>query len=109
MDLPGAGGYQFAGEDRQPRGCPVLSGSKATRALQAADLVAYTLYRYYAGGFEDRFTHRLWTLFDTDQGKIHGLHQCPRLRVVSLPCLPKQAVDRTTGAVLKGGWCQMGP
>ena len=39
--------------------------------------MACALCRYYAGGFEDRFTHGLWNLFDTDQGKMHGLfHQC---------------------------------
>ena len=64
---------------------PFFSDSRATRALQAADLVAYALYRYYAGGFYDRFTHRLWPLFDTDQGKMHGLfHQSRNYQ--SCPC-----------------------
>ena len=64
---------------------PFFSDSKATRALQAADLVAYALYRYYAGGFDDRFTHRLWALFDTDQGKMHGLFHQSR-NYESCPC-----------------------
>ena len=63
---------------------PFFSDSKATRALQAADLVAYALYRYYSGS-SDRFARHLWTLFDTDQGKMHGLfHQCRDYK--SCPC-----------------------
>lgn len=64
---------------------PFFSDSRASRALQAADLVAYALYRYYVGSFDDQFTDRLWDLFDADQGKMHGLfHQCRDYR--SCPC-----------------------
>ena len=72
---------------------PFFSDSKATRALQAADLVAYALYRYYAGSFEERFTHRLWTLFDTDQGKMHGLfHQCRDFKLCPCPACTNRAL-----------------
>ena len=64
---------------------PFFADSRATRALQAADLVAYALYRYYSGAFDDRFTWRLWSMFDSDQGRMHGLfHQCQDHR--SCPC-----------------------
>ena len=60
---------------------PLFADSRATRALQAADLVAYALYRYYSrpGGTRDeRYVHRLWSQFDADRGRMHGLiHNSP--------------------------------
>ena len=73
---------------------PLFADSKATRALQAADLVAYALYRYYSNSYDDRFTRRLWPMFDADQGRMHGLfHQCRDYK--SCPC--PACENRTTG------------
>lgn len=71
---------------------PMFADSRATRTLQAADLVAYALFRYYSrpgGRNDERYMHRLWSHFDTDGGRMHGLiHdssyfercQCPACR-----------------------------
>ncbi len=55
---------------------PLFADSRASRALQAADLVAYALFRYYSkpgGASDDRYIRRLWTQFDADRGRMHGL------------------------------------
>ena len=55
---------------------PLFADSRATRALQAADLVAYALFRYYSrpgGRYDERYIRRLWTQFDADDGRMHGL------------------------------------
>lgn len=55
---------------------PLFADSRATRALQAADLVAYALFRYYlkpGGRPDERYARRLWTHFDADGGRMHGL------------------------------------
>ena len=59
---------------------PLFADSRATRALQAADLVAYALYRYYSrpsGAPDGRYMHHLWQQFDAEDGRMHGLiHDC---------------------------------
>ena len=59
---------------------PLFADSRATRALQAADLVAYALYRYYSkpGRTPDgRYMRHLWQQFDAEDGRMHGLiHDC---------------------------------
>ena len=55
---------------------PMFADSRASRALQAADLVAYALYRYYSkpqGRNDQRYVQRLWSQFDADNGRMHGL------------------------------------
>ena len=55
---------------------PLFADSRATRALQAADLVAYALFRYYSkpdGTSDGRYMRRLWSQFDADRGRMHGL------------------------------------
>jgi len=55
---------------------PMFADSRASRALQAADLVAYALYRYYSkprGRRDERYVRRLWSQFDVDNGRMHGL------------------------------------
>ncbi len=59
---------------------PLFADSRATRALRAADLVAYALFRYYSrpGGTRDeRYMRHLWRQFDAEDGRMHGLiHDC---------------------------------
>ena len=70
---------------------PFFADSRATRALQAADLVAYALYRYYSSSFDDRFTKRLWPMFERrPRPDAWPVPPMPRLQVVSLPRMPKQ-------------------
>jgi len=68
---------------------PMFADSRASRALQAADLVAYALYRYYSksrGWRDDRFVRRLWPQFDEYNGHMHGLsHDCSYFKWCSCP------------------------
>ncbi len=62
---------------------PVFADSKASRLLQAADLVSWALWRYYGLTTPDtRWASGLWSLFDgPDGGVMHGLiHVSPRFR-----------------------------
>lgn len=63
---------------------PMFADSRASRTLQAADLVAYALYRYYSkpgGSHDERYVKRLWSQFDSDNGHMHGLiHSCSYFR-----------------------------
>ncbi|WP_419926240.1 DUF3800 domain-containing protein [Candidatus Poriferisocius sp.] len=55
---------------------PMFADSRASRALQAADLVACALYRYYSkprGRRDERYVRRLWSQFDVDNGRMRGL------------------------------------
>ena len=68
---------------------PMFADSRASRTLQAADLVAYALYRYYSkprGRHDERYVRRLWSQFDEDNGYMHGLiHDCSYFRWCSCP------------------------
>ena len=70
------------GQLRNLADVPLFADSRASRALQAADLVAYALYRYYSrpgpGNTPDGYYMRhLWQQFDAEDGHMHGLiHDC---------------------------------
>lgn len=68
---------------------PVFADSKASRLLQAADFVAWALWRYYGLGTPDEnWISDLWPLFDNAGGVMHGLiHVSPRFRA-GCPCPP---------------------
>lgn len=51
---------------------PLFTDSKATRLIQFADLVAYSLGRYYEHG-DDEFSSIIKHKFDSEGGVIHGL------------------------------------
>jgi hypothetical protein len=51
---------------------PLFADSRGTRLLQAADLVAYALWRQYSGG-DNRYAKPLWDLFDGADGLLHGV------------------------------------
>jgi len=61
---------------------PVFADSKASRLIQAADFVAWALWRYYGMSQSDhRWIGDLWHLFDHGDGVMHGLiHVSPRFR-----------------------------
>jgi hypothetical protein len=56
---------------------PLFIDSRATRLIQAADLVAYSLRRYYVHG-DAAYFDRIRSKFDAQGGVVHGLvHQVP--------------------------------
>lgn len=58
---------------------PFFADSQASRLLQAADFVAYALWRYYGlPEADDRQIGNLWQLFDQTDGKMHGLVHAAR-------------------------------
>lgn len=78
---------------------PFFSDSRASRLLQAADFVAWALWRYY--GVRDRDDHwikPLWDDFDSENGKMHGLiHVSRGYKKGQCECPPCKA--RLTGKV----------
>ncbi len=52
---------------------PLFLDSKASRLIQLADLVAWSIFNYYEKG-EDRFWNVIKDSFDTDGKIVHGLH-----------------------------------
>lgn len=53
---------------------PFFSDSRASRLLQAADFVAWALWRHYGvRSRDDSWIKPLWDHFDSENGKMHGL------------------------------------
>lgn len=72
---------------------PLFSDSRASRLIQAADLVSYATYTYYASqsALKDAYINKLWPLFDHAEGVLHGLvHYTPDYRRGSCWCRPCQ-------------------
>ncbi len=69
---------------------PFFADSKASRLLQAADFVAYALWRYYGlPTSDDRAITDLWPHFDHAEGKMHGLiHVSPGFSAGTCACPP---------------------
>ncbi len=67
------------GQLRNMADVPLFTDSRATRLLQAADLVAYALYRRYAVPGDPQYLNRIWPRFHRDAaGQLHGLvHYTP--------------------------------
>ena len=61
------------GSTRNIADVPFFVDSKATRAIQYADLVSYALRRYYEFG-DGEFFDVISDAFDSEGGVIHGLH-----------------------------------
>lgn len=67
---------------------PLFASSKVTRLLQAADLVTYSLWRYYGSG-DEKYVRRLWSLFHSDGVHMHGLiHVCSDFARGACACPP---------------------
>lgn len=62
------------GKTRNYAEVPVFLDSKASRLIQLADLVAFSIYRHYAQG-DDTFYKRIRHCFDSEGGVIHGLYE----------------------------------
>ena len=72
---------------------PLFADSKASRAIQAADLVTFGLWRYYGLVAPDTgWVDQLWDKFDSADGHMHGLiHVNPGFRSGQCGCPPCRA------------------
>ena len=73
---------------------PLFADSKASRLIQLADLIAYSLWQYYVRA-DASFLNEFADFFDQHEGKIHGLHHKTNNRQCSCPaCLTKRMARR---------------
>lgn len=73
---------------------PLFADSKASRLIQLADLVAYSLWQYYVHA-DASFFNEFADFFDQHDGKIHGLHHKTINRQCPCPaCLVKRLTRR---------------
>ncbi len=72
---------------------PFFADSKSSRMIQAADLVTFSLWRFYGLDRSDTtWIDGLWDRFDASDGHMHGLvHVNPRFRAGKCGCRPCQA------------------
>jgi hypothetical protein len=85
---------------------PFFSDSRASRLLQAADFVAWALWRYYGvRNRDDRWIKPLWDHFDSQGGQMHGLiHVSRSYRQAQCDCPPcKARLERATALPAKAG------
>jgi Protein of unknown function (DUF3800) len=87
---------------------PLFADSRASRLLQAADLVSYALYRHYdpARGRGEDYVGVLWPRFDAVDGVMHGcVHFTPsfRLPLLRLRAMCEQGRGPAGGARLDSG------
>lgn len=61
------------GQLRNLADVPLFTDSRATRIIQAADLVAYAVYRRYGAPADLRYFSKLLPAFHQDPGQLHGL------------------------------------
>jgi uncharacterized protein DUF3800 len=75
---------------------PMFSDSRASRLIQAADFVAWGLYRQYSESADERWIRHLWSRFDACDGIMHGLaHVSPAYRACQCrPCASRHAAGR---------------
>jgi Protein of unknown function (DUF3800) len=82
---------------------PFFSDSRASRLLQAADFVAWALWRNYGlHQRDDSWIKPLWDHFDSEDGKMHGLiHVCRSYRQGNCGCPPCRArLSRSTASAV---------
>lgn len=74
---------------------PMFADSRASRLIQAADFVAWGLYRCY-GIKDESWIKSLWSRFDAADGTMHGLiHATPNYRHCNCaPCASRHAKGR---------------
>jgi hypothetical protein len=72
---------------------PLFADSKASRLLQAADFVSWSLWRYYCVAPRDnRYVASLWPKFDTVGANLHGvIHVAPDYAKGTCNCMPCQS------------------
>lgn len=68
---------------------PMFADSKASRLIQAADFVAWGLYRYYGDARDESWIRPAWGRFDNANGQMHGLiHVSPAFVDGTCGCPP---------------------
>lgn len=68
---------------------PLFADSRATRLIQTADLICYSLWRCYGLQHPDsRYITHLWSSFDTSDDVMHGLAHVWRGFSSGSPCCP---------------------
>jgi hypothetical protein len=68
---------------------PLFSDSRASRLIQAADFISWSLWRYYGPSDDESWVRPLWSEFDNANGKMHGLiHVVPGFRHGACGCPP---------------------
>jgi hypothetical protein len=74
---------------------PFFADSKATRLLQLADLVAFSIFRRYERG-DTRLLDKIIAKFDTERNVMHGLvHLTPSGATCTCPpCLTRRLAQR---------------
>jgi hypothetical protein len=81
---------------------PLFSDSRASRLIQAADFVSWSLFRYYGPSGDESWVRTLWPLFDNANGTMHGLiHVVPGFRHGVCTCPP--CASRLAGASTRTG------
>ena len=80
------------GQLRNMADVPLFADSRASRLIQAADLVSYALYRHYDPARQNMdYIQTLWNRFDTAAGAMHGcVHYTPSFGAGSCQCKPCQ-------------------
>lgn len=76
---------------------PLFLDSKASRMIQLADLVAFSIYRHYQAG-DSQFYDIIKNCFDSVEGNVHGLHVRRKIRHVEVVS-PFASVNITTEMV----------
>lgn len=78
------------GQLRNLADVPLFADSRATRLVQAADLVSYALYRHYDPGRQGiDYIEKIWEAFDSDGGNLHGaVHFTPSFVGGTCACRP---------------------
>jgi len=78
------------GQLRNLAGVPLFADSRASRLIQAADLICYALYRHYdpqRRGVD--YAERIWRNFDAGQHVLHGcVHFTPQFVGGGCDCRP---------------------
>lgn len=68
---------------------PMFADSKASRLIQAADFIAWGLWRYYGDTRDEKWIQPVWARFDKADGIMHGLiHVAPGFRDGTCLCPP---------------------
>lgn len=68
---------------------PVFMDSRASRVIQAADLVTYSLWRSYSAAAENRYLNKLLPSFHQEANLMHGLiHVTPDYATGRCACVP---------------------
>jgi hypothetical protein len=80
------------GQLRNMADVPLFADSRASRLIQAADLVSYALYRHYDPARQGTdYIGNLWERFDAADGAMHGcVHFTPSFGAGSCQCKPCQ-------------------